>query len=1364
MALPIKVLVACVAMLLLGVQESEARLHPYYVVRNATDDIVLKPRILFVLDTSGSMTARAMPGIQTCLWQTCESDAYAGTNLESRVSAARRAIHQVINSTGDAARFALMTFEQNDPHVNRPPTCSSGARFSWIWASAYPGLPWDLVYPNGYAGSWHLCQGFDTRPYPYIRWDFLGQGSVIGSNNQVGAVPPSPLISTDYSDMSDWQNGWRPVQWFPEFLGVRFHPDDITDPGRELTYETVGDYGNTAYYQDLYVWEQDFYYWPYVDGFPGYSHWSTHPAEVGNNTGGVAGVDFAIARGRLYSPFYFDFSDPGGGPPLIDPAVQGPTSETEAQDAVLARTSPLIYGGVDAVGLTPWASTIGTVPNVITESNAAGSHSTVASYLSFVTDVDTADSCAPTAAVLITDGEPYPVAEAGAVLYERLANLREDLGVNTYVVGFFLAGSVALNDMACAAAGACDGGVCTTPCDDTPTDGWDTCADPGNPAGECAYLSSSAEELQAVLTQIVENIGDFDVPSGPGSTANEFGVTGSAGSDDQVEALQTTLAAGTDFPSWQGHVTRGLCDHRDDAGDLLPSCVDPGFPYGAANPCTVADDCGPGGLCSGGTCQDEETFGPCPRSRTWDAGECLQQTNVDERRLYTHDINNELVAIAQQVVIDPDPLDADGDTSHVRATSAFRNELAAAILAEDPAAAAPTQDDANRVATFLYGMHAPSDWKLPGLASSAPIIVRRVPPYNPDFRPSVALSDPHCGGRLLGAADGVPPSLEEYAEEAWEESNLLSGGGFASHYEAQEAVLIGDDFGVLHAFQLNSGNELFGFVPRAILASLAEKAEVGPLTYGQEGELDEHSYGLSATLNVGWVFDDRDADPNNHTWRQLGIMGMGPGGRDYLVLDLSHMSPNSSRGPFEVMWTSEDPALAADYDRYAGETWARPALGYHVPGEVSTNAPDAYYVLGSGYPVDGTFPEEGRTLLQVEALTGQIVDYAVVPAVPASELYEPSYGTIVDPAISSHCLSRLWAEMQEVYVADPAGRVFRWDLGRDTAHVADSGGLWGTAATAAIPAIPACTGGLNNCSIVASNPGEPFSFAPAVTSNDRLDDITSASSAGPLTPSDQFLVALAGGAPADDALHEGDGLEYHSSLFVLVDDHSADPTAGFTIPAGAPKTDPGTDAAYMRMALSDITRTRTITPYPGATPFEETQEFTRQTRPLRAPRIFVTGAVIPGADPADAPTIIDGVEVYFIEFTVYEPPARLCDRRFYDAANDEWYEDPGTTFVLTFRLTADVASGFDLINGADAAAAGGGGGGTADFGSDAGLILQSVQQVGTGQCADGGCGAQLGNPSSVPCDNNSGGGGVPTGSGSAIAVSSKELSAFTPVE
>jgi hypothetical protein len=159
---------------------------------------------------------------------------------------------------------------------------------------------------------------------------------------------------------------------------------------------------------------------------------------------------------------------------------------------------------------------------------------------------------------------------------------------------------------------------------------------------------------------------------------------------------------------------------------------------------------------------------------------------------------------------------------------------------------------------------------------------------------------------------------------------------------------------------------------------------------------------------------------------------------------------------------------------------------------------------------------------------------------------------------------------------------------------------------------------------------------------------------------------------------------------------------------------------------------------------------------VRAPRILVTGVVDQATD-----QVIEGIEVFFIQFTLFEPGSFTCDPRFYDASTDTWYADFGSTYEVAFRLTADVDSGFNFITGSQAA--------TADFGAgfQPGLTLASVTQVNDDNCAGGNCGATPGNTSApVPCDNNSAtGGAVPgTPTGFALSSTNAQIVGFTPVE
>ncbi|MCX4247507.1 VWA domain-containing protein, partial [Paraliomyxa miuraensis] len=340
----------------------EARLRPYYVLHTATEAAAVKPRILFVLDTSGSMGNQSKQGLTECAWEECENPALYGSLQESRIGAARRVIHEVVESTQNDAKFGLMTFVQNGEHKynSTPPKCTEGGinqRFFWVTHHFYTNSPLEITR-DGHVGVWRLCQGNNIRPFAYLRWDDLGVGSVITSNDETGDVPPSPLISKAQADVTNMANANRKVQWFHKFVGVRFQPNATTDPDQEIMHLSVGDYGDTDPEKLADVWGHDFYYWPYVDGFPGYANMRIEPENTGPspNLAGIAAKQTSGQSGKLFAPFYIDLSGTA-----IVPDTDTPSSREQAHERVLQHTAPIIEGGVDAAGLTPWYSTIGAI-------------------------------------------------------------------------------------------------------------------------------------------------------------------------------------------------------------------------------------------------------------------------------------------------------------------------------------------------------------------------------------------------------------------------------------------------------------------------------------------------------------------------------------------------------------------------------------------------------------------------------------------------------------------------------------------------------------------------------------------------------------------------------------------------------------------------------------------------------------------------------------------------------------------------------------------------------------------------------------------------------------------------------------------
>ena len=1356
-------LAAC-ALLLIGMmsqaRESQARLDPFYIVKGQSYGSIV-PRVLFVLDTSGSMGFEVPWPDRKCEWDECEREG----DGQSRMFTARKVINEVVEHAGESATFGLMTFGMAKPPASAddlPYLCYSydtgkWNRFVWgSWVNQPYGNVWrPLVNAFGGQGTWILCG--DNRPFPYLRHDNLGGFSL--PNNSVEELSDEPLYvqKSTHSRFQKSSNYSRGVQFFPRFIGRRANLDCDDPQERAIVLGSNGDYGTTDAKRLNKVCNRDFYYWPYVDGNAGYSYYSTYSYndtwhvecnDYGNCSSTTSQVHRLGTNRRYYSdgatlyvPFYSKAVIDSNQVPIDK---KGPLDEDDAEVMFNGLTSENHLGGIDLSGGTPWRVAIGNVdwqvkdtnnglePKSLTpKSNAAFSHKTVASYLAFLTTVADEDVCRPTIAILVTDGQPDPwSSQGGSELYSRLAKLRKRLGVKVYMVSF---GEGAVNNptawermhhIACAAAGA---NSTFAPCNGTNDYDWDTCRNSENPENECAWLATNSTELAEALSQIIDGVIESDIPAGAPTSANEFQSSDPNDPDADNAAVQTSISAWTQSPAWRGHVAREACtdEDPDHPGQVAEYCK---------NAATLPLES-----------EELESFGPCPLGRVWDAGECLALTDPALRRLYTHNGDNELIRIAEE-----------GAPS-----AEFRNlvlELDNQGLLDPPLSPGNENAEITAMVDLLLGATGPDDWKLPGLANSAPMLVRRVPEYNASFLPSVGIRDPHCAGRRNASSDNIPTSLEAFSSKAWQ---LSAGNGLNDHYDYTEAVLVGDDFGLLHAFHYDSGNELFAFLPRALVNNARRLSLGDPETFGQASNLDEHVYGIASTVNAGWAYDEEA-----QTWRHLAVFGFGPGGSEIVTLDVSHMGRLQTDEPVEIVWTSSTTEIAADYAATLGETWSRPTLTYAVPNHEMSVEPKAYLVFGSGYPKAQDGPENGHVVWLVDAITGEeVVNKAWVdpPVNGTSFDHAKLITTTSDIAVTSHCLSRYWGEMQEAYWADAGGRLYRWDLATDVSdpedfpHAADSGGAWpvnegGYALASPVMRFPACQGaGEFSCAVkpigLGGNKGDVFTFGPALSAKNRIDPINNPGTILGVGDRDQVLVALVSGNPNDDATDGGDeNNNFHSSIYLLVDDHREDPSGGFDIPTDAPMTAPGAHKHFMRLPLSAIERTRHVE-YPDGSSEDETRVFSKKARPLKAPMLRVSGA-------ADGTEQIDA-EVYYVTYTIYEPGDSKCDPRWYDEDEKAWVADAGATYEVTFRFVAEGGKDFDFNNVFNLPGAPADG-----FGTAGGLSSPQVNQV--GDCDDGNCGAALRAPRNNPCDPNVA--APPVGGVVSVSTGYSELQGFTPLE
>jgi len=136
---------------------------------------------------------------------------------------------------------------------------------------------------------------------------------------------------------------------------------------------------------------------------------------------------------------------------------------------------------------------------------------------------------------------------------------------------------------------------------------------------------------------------------------------------------------------------------------------------------------------------------------------------------------------------------------------------------------------------------------------------------------------------LLG--DIVNSSLLHVHGAAYETSaaNALEGNKHyttfaAAQVQQPEMLYVGANDGMLHAFQADSGREIFAFIPSAV------REHLNILThpdYGKAGESAPHRYFVDGTPVATDVYF-------NNTWHKVLIGSLGAGGRQIFALDVSN--------------------------------------------------------------------------------------------------------------------------------------------------------------------------------------------------------------------------------------------------------------------------------------------------------------------------------------------------------------------------------------------------------------------------------------------------------------------------------------------
>ncbi len=351
----------------------------------------------------------------------------------------------------------------------------------------------------------------------------------------------------------------------------------------------------------------------------------------------------------------------------------------------------------------------------------------------------------------------------------------------------------------------------------------------------------------------------------------------------------------------------------------------------------------------------------------WDAGQLLDARSADTRTIFT--------AIRE-----------DGDLANplVRAEFTTANEPALAPFLLDV-----QNDDAGLIA-FVRGTGR--DWKLGDINRSTPIVV----------------GPPNRNAALMGdtASDDSYATFKE------------------DHANRPPVIYVGANDGMLHCFDVLTGEELWGFIPYNLLPKLKEMYQFDP------ADPTVHYFRPSQT---GYI----DATPCvadvqiGGAWRTVLVCGQGPGSGSviggglnyYWALDVT--DPADPQPLWEV--THIDGASGM---RTMGETRSTPVVGKID----DAGTPRWAAFMGSGYDNDPDSTIAGLYFYAVRIDTGEFLAALRVDADVDSSAFtgakEPYRYTNIQPAIVASPTAvdnDLDGFVNYIYVADLDGRVYRLD-------------------------------------------------------------------------------------------------------------------------------------------------------------------------------------------------------------------------------------------------------------------------------------------------------------------------------------------------
>lgn len=280
---------------------------------------------------------------------------------------------------------------------------------------------------------------------------------------------------------------------------------------------------------------------------------------------------------------------------------------------------------------------------------------------------------------------------------------------------------------------------------------------------------------------------------------------------------------------------------------------------------------------------------------------------------------------------------------------------------------------------------------------------------NQQLEPNVFRAREH----ILGDTVNAKPAYVKAPKNFFVDAVLPSYSTFKTAQASRQGVLyMGSNDGMLHAFNSDTGAEIWAYVPKIVMPTLYKLAETSYATL--------HQYYVDGSPETMDIYVDAVTSATsglNVGWHTILVGGLGLGGRGFYALDVTDPA-----NPVALWEVCSDSTLCAISDIDIGYSYGNPVI--------TKRSTDGKWVvlLASGY--NNVSPGSGAgTLFVLDAVSGTILNKTATGAAtnPPSGLAKIS--PLVD-SLTTNFTTRF------VYGADLNGDLWRFDLGAVGAAVA----------------------------------------------------------------------------------------------------------------------------------------------------------------------------------------------------------------------------------------------------------------------------------------------------------------------------------------